>query len=185
MKKLTFISVALLLMISGSALGQNVRYNFDKDADFSKFKTYKWVVIEGATQADSLTDKQIKAAVDAQLAAKGLTKSEGDDVDLFVGYQTAIGTEKQFTSYDMGGWGYGPGWYRGGWYGGGGMTTGQTSTIYTGQLVIDMYNPAGHDLIWRGVASKTLDPKAKPEKREKNLNKALTKLFKNYPPKAK
>lgn len=100
------------------------------------------------------------------------------------GHEVPVGSEKQFTSYNMGGWGYGPGWYRGGWYGGG-MTTGQTSTIYTGALVIDMYNPSGHDLIWRGVASKTLDPKAKPEKREKNLNKALTKLFKNYPPKVK
>jgi hypothetical protein len=48
-----------------------------------------------------------------------------------------------------------------------------------------MYNSAGKDLVWRGVVSKTLDPKAKPEKRQKNLTKALTKLFKNYPPTAK
>jgi len=65
------------------------------------------------------------------------------------------------------------------------MTTGQTSTIYTGQLVVDMYDSTNHTLVWRGVASKTLDPKAKPEKQEKNLNKAVAKLFKNYPPKAK
>jgi hypothetical protein len=32
------------------------------------------------------------------------------------------------------------------------------------------------------VASKQLDTKAKPEKRQKNLTKAMTKLFKNYPP---
>ncbi|MGC1300493.1 MAG: DUF4136 domain-containing protein, partial [Alloacidobacterium sp.] len=69
--------------------------------------------------------------------------------------------------------------------GGGGMTTGQTSTIYNGQLAVDMYNSAGHDLVWRGVVSKTLDPKAKPDKRQKNLTKAVTKLFKDYPPKAK
>jgi len=184
MKRSLLIWAALLLVVSSNALGQDIRYNFDKDTDLSKLKTYKWVVIKGATQADNLTDKQIKTAVDAQLAAKGLTKAEGDDADLYVGYQTAIGKETQFTSYDTGGWGYGTGWYRGGWYGGG-TTTGQTSTIYNGQLVIDMYNPQGHDLIWRGVVSKTLDPKAKPEKREKNLNKALTKLFKNYPPKPK
>ena len=55
-------------------------------------------------------------------------------------------------------------------------------TIYKGELAIDMYNPANHDLVWRGVASKTLDPKAKPEKRQKNLNKAVTNLMKNYPP---
>lgn len=65
------------------------------------------------------------------------------------------------------------------------MTTGQTSTIYTGQLAVDMYDSANHSLVWRGVASKTLDQKAKPDKQEKNLNKAVAKLFKNYPPGAK
>jgi hypothetical protein len=64
-------------------------------------------------------------------------------------------------------------------------TTGQTSTIYTGQLALDMYDSVNKDLAWRGVASKTLDPKAKPEKREKNLKKAAAKLLKNYPPTAK
>jgi hypothetical protein len=37
-------------------------------------------------------------------------------------------------------------------------------------------------LVWRGVASKALDPKASPEKRQKNLDKAVAKLMKNYPP---
>jgi len=185
MKKVSFIWMAILLVVASTAFGQDVRYNFDKDSDFSKFKTYKWVALKGANPVDDIMDKQIKEAIDAQLATKGLTKVEGDDANLFVGYQTAVGTEKQFTSYDTG-WGYGPGWYGRGWYGsGGGMTTGQTSTLYTGQLAVDMYNSAGHDLVWRGVVSKSLDPKAKPEKRQKNLTKALTKLFKNYPPKAK
>ena len=68
-----------------------------------------------------------------------------------------VGQEKQFTSFNSD-WGYGGGWYRGGWYGGaGGMstTTGQTSTIYIGQLALDMYDSANKDLAWRGVASKT------------------------------
>jgi hypothetical protein len=185
MKKVSFIWLVILLGVASAAFGQDVRYNFDKDSDFSKFKTYKWVALKGATPVDDITDKQIKEAIDAQLATKGLSKVEGDDANLFVGYQVAIGTEQQFTSYDTG-WGYGPGWYGRGWYGGGGgMTTGQTSTIYKGQLAVDMYNSAKHDLVWRGVASKTLDPKAKPDKRQKNLTKALTKLFKNYPPQAK
>jgi hypothetical protein len=186
-----FASLVTLLLVSSWAFGQDIRYNFDKDTDFSKFKTYKWVAIKGATQPDDLTDKQIKAAFDAQAATKGLSRVEGDDANLLVGYQTAIGTEKQFTSFSSGmggpGWGYGPGWYGGGWYGAGGMTTtsGSTSTIYKGQLAFDMYDSANHDLVWRGVASKTLDPKAKPEKREKNLNKAIAKLMKKYPPEVK
>jgi hypothetical protein len=36
-------------------------------------------------------DKQIIAAVDAELATKGLTKIDADSADLYVGYQAAVG----------------------------------------------------------------------------------------------
>ena len=182
MKKFIFLVLALLLMSVTSAVAQDVRYNFAKDVDFSKFKTYKWVDIKGADHPNQLVQKQITDAIDAELAKKGLTTTDSDSADLYIGYQTAIGTEKQFTSYNSD-WGYGAGWYRGGWYGpSSSMTTGQTSTIYVGQLAVDMYDATNHTLVWRGVASKTLDPKAKPDKQQKNLDKAVKKLFKNYPP---
>jgi hypothetical protein len=131
-------------------------------------------------------DKDIKSAIEAELATKGLTKVDSDDANLYIGYQGGIDTEKQYTSYNSS-WGYGPGWYGGGWYGGpsSSITTGSTSTIYIGQLAVDMYDSANKDLAWRGVASKTIDPKAKPDKQQKNLAKAMKKLFKNYPPKVK
>lgn len=183
MKKLFLFVLALLAVGVATAVAQDVRYNFDKSADFSKFKTYKWVDIKGADKANDLVAGQIKAAIDAELAGKGLSKVDSDDADLYIGYQTAIGTEKQFNSYSTG-WGYGPGW-GGGWRGGMGNTStyGSTSTIYTGQLDLDMYQASAKNLVWRGVVSKTLDPKAKPEKQQKNLKKAVTKLLKNYPPK--
>jgi hypothetical protein len=182
MKRFLTVSVVLVLLGASAALAQDVRYNFDKETDFSKFKTYKWVPIKDAAKVSDLVDKQIKDALDAELATKGLTKVDGDDANLFIGYQPAVGEEKQFNSYSTG-WGYGPGW-GGGWYGGMGSTstTGTTSTIYKGQLALDMYDSAKHDLVWRGVVSKTIDPKAKPEKQQKNLAKAVTKLLKNYPP---
>jgi Domain of unknown function (DUF4136) len=187
MKRSILLAIAFLVAGVTATVAQDVRYDYDKDKDFSKFKTYKWVSIKDADQADELTSKRLMAAVDTELAAKGLTKTDSDTADLYIGYQTAIGTEKQFTSYNTG-WGYGPGW-GGGWYGGGGMssttTYGSTSTVYVGQLDISMYGPASKQLVWRGVATKTLDPKAKPEKKEKNINKAVQKLLKNFPPKQK
>lgn len=183
MKKLLFaLPLALLLASASTAGAQDVRYNFDKDANFGSFKTYKWVTLKGANPLSDLVDKQVKASVDAELAKKGLTKSDSDTADLFIGYQAAVDTEKEYTSFDTG-WGYGPGW-GGGWYGygGGGMTTGSTSTIYVGSIAIDMYASAKKSLVWRGNASKTLDAKAKPEKQKKNLDKAMAKLLKNYPP---
>lgn len=184
MRRLILLAIALLSVAVTSAVAQDVRYDFDKDKDFSKYKTYKWVSIKDADQPDELTTRQITAAIDAELAKKGLTKTDLDSADLYIGYQTALGTEKQFTSYNTG-WGYGSGWGRG-WYGYGGMATtttyGSTSTIYIGQLDLSMYDAGQKQLVWRGRASKTLDPKAKPEKKQKNITKAVQKLLKNYPP---
>jgi len=108
MRRLAFLAVALFLLGASGAAGQDVRYDFDKDKDFSKYKTYKWVAIKGADQTDELTSKKITSAIDAELATKGMTKTDADTADLYVGYQTAIGQEKEFTSYNTG-WGYGPG----------------------------------------------------------------------------
>jgi hypothetical protein len=187
MKRLCVVTIVLLLFAVSSAIAQDVRYNFDKQANFSSFKTYKWVPIKDAPKINDIVEKMIVTTLDAELAKKGLTKVETDDANLYIGFQTAVGQEKQFSSYSTD-FGYGPGWGRAGWYGGGmgsTTTTGQTSTIYVGQLGVDMYAPAQKTLVWRGVASKTLDPKAKPDKQQKNLTKAVEKLLKNYPPPVK
>src|SRR4051812_29636308 len=113
MRRLFVLSLLLGLAGAGTAAAQDVRYNFDKNANFASFKTYKWVQIKGATPLNNLADQQVKAAVDAELAKKGLTKSESDTADLYVGYQGAVGQEKEYTSFDSG-CGYGPGWYGGG-----------------------------------------------------------------------
>jgi Domain of unknown function (DUF4136) len=185
MKKAVIFALVLAFASATSAIAQDIRYNFDKQADFAKFKTFKWVTIKGGKVVNDLVDQQIRAAIESELALKGLVRTDADAADLYIGYQAAVDTEKEYTSFDSG-WGYGPG-YGGGWYGGGGMstTTGTTSTIYIGQLAVDMYQAASKTLVWRGSATKTLDTRAKPEKQQKNLAKAMTKLFKNYPPPVK
>jgi hypothetical protein len=158
-----------------NAKGQDVRYNFDSTADFSKFKTYKWVTMMSEAPIDKLTDEQIKAALDAALARKGLTKVDTDPADLFIGYQTTEHIKEQFGGRDSP-YAVGPGW------------NGKSDSIKTvdkGELAVNMYDPANQRLIWRGVASKSLDPKAPEEKRQKNLDNAVNKLIKDYPPPVK
>jgi hypothetical protein len=36
--------------------------------------------------------------------------------------------------------------------------------------------------VWRGIATRDVDTKASPEKRDKNIARATEKLFRNYPP---
>jgi hypothetical protein len=177
--------VPIFLLLAGLAAAQDVRMNYDKNADFSKYKTYKWVEIKGSDK-DQMIDDQIKSAIDAQLAAKGLKKVDSDSADLFVGYQTAITTEKQINSFSSD-YGYGAGWGRYGRYGGMGSTTttATTSTLLIGSLQLDFYEVASKKPVFRTIGTKTIDQKAKPDKQQKNLAKAIQKMLKEFPPKPK
>jgi hypothetical protein len=158
-----------------TALAQDVTYNAMPGTDFSKFKTYKWVPIEGSQHPDQIVEQQIKQALDKELATKGLTKTDGDPADLLVGYQVAVDQEKQWNAYGGGA----------GFRFGGGMGTATSSTINIGTLGVDIYDAAAKQLVWRGAATKTLDAKASPQKRQDNITKAATKLLKNFPPPVK
>ena len=174
-----------LTLVAAVAYGQDVSYNFDQQADFTKYRTYQWVQVKDAEQIDPLTAQQITAAFEKQLALKGLTKAAGDQADLAVAYQVAVSKEKEIRTMDSGM--YGAGWgprYYGGYYGGG-MSTTTTSTIFVGSVALDMYDSTSKNLVWRSIASKQIDTKASPEKRDKNLNKGAEKMLKNFPPKPK
>jgi hypothetical protein len=172
-KRMALLLFFVLLGCSFVA-AQDVNYNYDQSVDFSKYRTYKWAAIEGKMYPNELADKNIRNAADAELAKKGFTKTETNP-DLLIAYEVALDKETQIDTWGSGSWG---------WYGGG-MTSTTTSTIQVGTLVLDMYEPAGQKLVWRGTATKTLNPKNSPEKRQKNLQKAMQKMLKNYPPTGK
>jgi hypothetical protein len=90
MSRLMLAVLVLLALGASRVVAQDVRYDFDKEKDFSKYKTYKWVQIKDADQPDQLTAKDIMTAVDTELATKGLTKTESDDADLLIAYQTTL-----------------------------------------------------------------------------------------------
>jgi hypothetical protein len=161
-----------LLFCSVIAQAQDVRYNFVPGTNFAQYKTYKWIDIPGGAHPNQIVDGQIKQAVDSQLAMKGLTKSNDDNADLYVGYQIAVDQEKQWNAF-----GGGLGWRLGG-----GMASATSSTINIGSLVLDIYDSKAKQLVWTGTATHTIDPSKNPEKNMEHIQKGMAKLLKNFPP---
>jgi hypothetical protein len=183
MQKKLMTALLVLVLAPALLLAQKTSYDFDKTANFAAFKTYAHKA--GTKVGQELVDNRIVAAIDTELSAKGLTQSEANP-DLFVVYHMAFDQEKDISTYSSGyGGGYGPyGWgWGGGW--GGGMTTTQVRNILVGTLVIDLADAKAGKLAWRGIGVKEVDTQAKPDKREKSINNAVKKIFKNYPPKQK
>jgi hypothetical protein len=167
------LPAALLFLAAGTLAAQDVTYNAMPGTNFSKYHTYKWVSIEGGAHPNQIMDAEIKQAVDQQLGPKGLTKTDAENADLLVGYQVAVDQQKQWNAYGMG---------RGF---GGGMGTATSSNIDIGTFVLDMYDPGTKQLVWTGRATKTIDPSSNEQKNQKNLDKAMAKLLKHYPPDSK
>jgi len=62
------------------------------------------------------------------------------------------------------------------------MATTTVENVPVGTLVIDMYDTSNKQLIWRGLAHDQLSDK--PDKDTKKLEKAVNKMFDNFPPRS-
>jgi hypothetical protein len=171
MRIAVLVGIAGLALVSTRALSQDVSYDYDTEADFSQFKTYAWV--QGTNLRDELNHKRIVNAIDAQMAVKGLQKVEtGGHPDLLVAYHASFNRKLQINASGWGGYRFGP------------ARSGRATVeeVPIGTLIVDLVNAKTKTIVWRGTATKEVDLRASPEKREKNIQKAAEKLFKKYPP---
>lgn len=179
MKKCLFMLSAILF---GACSSIKISYDYDKQADFTKYKTYAYTEDTQKLGINELIRNRILNSIDTEMAAKGFTKSDNPDVvlDLFVKAERK--TEATATTTGPGAYGYGGPWRYG--YGGGFSTTQINYNDYIeGTLFINMVDKSIDKLVWQGRGTKTLDEDASPEKRETNINYAVKQIFMKYPPK--
>jgi hypothetical protein len=161
--------VGLFLLAAGVTSAQDVRMDWDHNANFERYHTYCWGKVQ---TSNPLWESRIEEAVDKDLSAKGWQKVE-NGCDATVTAVGATQNEQEYqTFYDgLGGWRWG----------GFGETETTPVNYRVGSLVLDMYANNNKHLIWRGVSSNTLSNN--PEHNEKSLDKAVDKMFKKFPPK--
>jgi hypothetical protein len=157
------------MLLAGGAAAQDVNYDYDQRANFSAYRTYAWV--GGTNLADDLNHARIVAAVDRQLAGKGLAPVDSTgNPDVLVLYQVGLHQDLEINGFDNR-WAVphgGPSWAR-------------VERVPVGTLVVGILDAKTRSMVWRAAATKDLDPGQSPEKWEKNLNKAVEKMFKQYP----
>jgi hypothetical protein len=171
MRIATFATTVCLALVGTIVCAQSVTYDFDSAANFTRFKTYTWV--RGTNVNDELNHKRIMRAIDAQLTARGFSQVEAiGNPDVLVAYHASFDRDLEINASGLGG-------YR---LAGPRSGTARVEEIVVGTLAIDMMDAQTKNIVWRGIATKELDVKASPEKKEKNINKTAEKIFKNYPP---
>ena len=180
MSKYRVLSSIAIAILAATTLLAEVKTDYDRTAEFSRYKTYSWGKVH--TQ-NPLWEDRIKAAVASALAAKGWTEVESDGDVSIMAMEMTEDHHTLNTYYDNfgGGWG----WRR--WDGGGGDDFGTSTTTEdtyrVGTLVVDLFDTGAKRLIFRGSASDTLSDKS--DKNIKKLNSDVQKMFEHFPPEMK
>jgi hypothetical protein len=177
MKAIKLLPVVLLLIVA-SCSSVKVYSDYDKNIDFSQYKTYAFHR-RGIDRLEisELDKKRILHAIDNELSKKGMTKSEKPD--LLINILTKEREQVDVTQYNSG-WGYG---WRYGWnpYLWGGRSYVSTST--EGTLYIDLIDAKKKELVWEGEGVGYLTENR--NEKEKQINEFVAKILEQFPPKAK
>jgi Domain of unknown function (DUF4136) len=166
--KTRFALCAMLVGIASTiAVGQQISVNYNHSQSFTQYHTYAWGSDNANKVQDSILAQVAIQNIDSALQGKGLQMvKEDQNPDVLV---TANGGMKQQTSYTaMGMRGIG---------GGMGSITPQQNVV--GTLVVDLYDAKNKSLVWRGIAQDTLNNKG--NKNQQMVQKAVTKMFKQWP----
>lgn len=160
------------IVIATTFAGSGVE--FDRDTDFSNYRTYQWN--DGTPAPDEGVQALIERAIDERLQASGLaSRDSGGDLIVVTHISTARNTLAGADDFGYGGW---PGW--GASSGMGESPAAEDSELPGGTLIVDLVDAETNKLVWRGVASGTI--KGSSEKTHKNVDKKIGKLFRNFPP---
>ena len=174
------LALAAALSFAGAAVfAQDVKVDFDKSANFGAIKTF--TVKIGTSWNNQISEKRITDEITQTLVEKGWQKVDTNP-DALVLLHGATEKQKSLNTFYSGGYGgYG---YRG-WGGMGGMGTATTTTSeYTvATLVVDIFDAKSKALLFRGTAADEVSDK--PEKNIKKVDKATSKMFKDFPPGSK
>jgi hypothetical protein len=178
--KARFLGAGLILLAGCSA--NRVATDYNPKAGFSQYKTFA-MVSHPDSLSHQLIDDRIRTAVESQLIDKGLTETNRDSADLYVGYGVVDRTRTEVSTRH---WGWGPAWgwryYRWGlaWPA---MTEHDISTYTDGTVVVSLVDAKTHREVWQGQAADVVSlPINNPNTATKEVDKAVAKILARYPP---
>lgn len=175
---LTTLPLLAILLVATSCTSVRVATDYDRKANFNNYKTFAFFKtgIDKAEISD-LDKRRILRAIEAELLAKGYTKSDNPDllVSLFTKSNQRVDVYNNYWGYGAWGWGgwYGPGW---GW----GWNQPNVSTSTEGTLYIDLIDAKKKELVWQGMGTGYLSRNM--DKKEARIKEFVSEIMKQYPP---
>ncbi len=176
----------LFLFILASCSSISVSSDYDKGTDFTVYKTYAFYK-KGIDKVEisDLDKRRILRAIEAELSAKGMVKSENPD--LLVNIFTKSREKIDVYNNNYYGWypwyyGYGYGYGYGAYGMGYGFGYNNVSTSTEGTLFIDLIDAHKKELAWQGIGKGILSDSRSIDKKVAKINEIVSKIMTEYPP---
>ena len=176
--------VATALLASGCASGPDIRADYDRQADFGKYRTFGFVAATGTdtTEFRTLATQMMQAAAAREMQARGYTRA--DDPDLLINFKGKLEEKTDIESTPAPY--YGPGWGYRGWYGapygaygyGGSEVT--TRRYNVGTLVMDVIDREKRQAVFQGGIEGVVTKEMMANK-QATIDQAVTHIFSKYP----
>ncbi|WP_179020908.1 DUF4136 domain-containing protein [Winogradskyella forsetii] len=184
MKKLLKFTPLFLLVIGLSSCSSvRVASDYDREANFDTYKTFAFFK-PGIDKAEinDIDKRRILRAIEAELMAKGMTKSENPDMLVSIFTKSNQRVDIYNNSWGAGAWGWG-GFNRWGWGWGPGMGWGgnNVSTTTEGMLFIDFIDANKKELVWQGSGTGYLVTR-NVDKKEARIKEFVSKTMEQFPP---
>ena len=183
--RMRHFALGMGLILAAGCAGQQVTTDYTPATSFSQFRTFALVSSPDTAAAQQLLDQRVSNAVQAQLIGKGLTATDRQNADLFVGYGMVDKTHREvYTDRDGWGWGGGWGWRYYRWGVAWPMTAQRRVETYTdGTVVVNLIDAKTKKVVWEGeVADVVSLPVGNPVSATQQIDGAVAKLFAKYPP---
>ncbi len=164
-------AVALIALLLAAPLSANVGVEYDKQIDFSRYRTYAWA--EGAVAPNERMQTHLQDAIDRELDAQGLRKVDGT-ADLYILTHTATGIDPVVDVNELG---Y-SGFYWREWMGEYPPTT-RSSYLPVGTVIVEIFDKDSKERVWLGFAVEYF--RGKPQKLDQLLDKVAKKMFRHFP----
>jgi len=168
--------------LAGCSSGPDIRADYDRNADFGRYRTYGFVAQTGTDSGDfkSLSTQLLQNAASREMEARGYRRADNPDLVInFTGkLEEKVDVESTPAPYYGPGWGYG-GWY-GAPYGGWGGTEVTTRRYNVGSLVMDVVDREKRQVVFQGGVEGVVT-KEMMKNREAAINGAVARIFSQYP----
>jgi hypothetical protein len=158
---LALVGLTLWGVAAGAA---EIKVDYDKQADFTRYKTWSWR--RGTPAPNPVADKRLREAIESRLAARGFSRVESGG-DLAVVYHAAA--ENDVSLEKLG--------YKDPEFG---TEATRVRVLRVGTVLVDVIDASTGKVVWRGHGRDATVPA--PRAVERMIDEGIEQLFRQFPP---